>query len=74
MSVSVDSVASFVAARSNVEAGQAVAARINQIEGQIAGDLMQSLDASRATLANAVEQIAVPPPLDGTGKKVDRSV
>jgi len=60
MSVSVDAVASFVSARGNVEAGQAVAARIAEIDTQTAVSLIQA-------------EIAAPP-LDGTGSLVDRSV
>ena len=75
MSVSVDAVASFVSARGNVEAGQAVAARIAEIDGlgQTAANLVQSLQGSRDSLAAAAVEIAAPP-LDGTGSIVDRSV
>ena len=75
MSVSVDAVASFVSARGNVEAGQAAAARIAEIDGlgQTAANLVQSLQGSRDALVEAAEEIAAPP-LDGTGSIVDRSV
>ena len=73
MSVSVDAVASFVSARGNVEASQAVAARIAEIDTQTAVGLIQSLQGSKDTLAAAAVEIAAPP-LDGTGSLVDRSV
>jgi len=73
MSVSVDAVANFVSARGNVEAGQAVAARIAEIDTQTAVTLVQSLQGSKDALAVAAAEIAAPP-LDGTGSIVDRSV
>ena len=73
MSVSVDAVASFVSAGGNVEAGQAVAARIAEIDTQTAVSLIQSLQGSKDALAVAAAEIAAPP-LDGTGSLVDRSV
>lgn len=73
MSVSVDAVANFVAARGNVEAGQVVANRIAQVDTQTAIGLIQSLQGSRDALSAAATEIAAPP-LDGTGSIVDRSV
>ena len=73
MSVSVDAVASFVSARGNVEATQAAATRIAEIDTQTAVTLIQSSQGSRDALAVAAAEIAAPP-LDGTGSLVDRSV
>lgn len=73
MSVSVDAVANFVVARSNVEATSAVASKVIQIEQQAAQGIIQALQQSQANLAAAAEEISAPT-LDGTGGIVDRSI
>jgi len=73
MSVSVEAVSSFVSARGNVEAGQAAAARIAEVDTQAAVSIIQSLQGSKDALSVAAAEIAAPP-LDGTGSLVDRSV
>lgn len=72
MAVSVDAVASFVAASNSVEATSSVAARVFQIEQQAAAGIIQALEQSQANIEAAAARLSSPPTLDGTGGVVDR--
>lgn len=73
-SISVDAVANFVAASNTVEATSAVAARVLEIDQQVAEGLLQSLQQSQLRLDDAAKNLSRPPTLDGTGGRVDRTV
>lgn len=70
----IDAVASFVSARSNIEVGAAVAGKVAEINQQAAAGLIQALQQGQANIEAAAAEISKAPTLDGTGSAVDRSV
>lgn len=68
----IGAVANFVAARSNIEVGQAVATSVIQAEQAVAANLIETLEENQALIE--VAQANITPTLDGTGGSVDRSV